>query len=156
MTIVRDPYATFISYYFSVQSRKAKGTRRDILRDKPLDHPDVLTFLGQGSYRGPMQRAKGWLESGRSSVVRYGDLHRDPLGILTRLGECLGAVPKDKLERAVEACSAENMRKAATVRPGHVRAAKVGDSRDRLNESHLAIFRDRYADLIHSLGYEVR
>ena len=34
--------------------------------------------------------------------------------------------------------------------------AKVGDSRDRLTEAHLAIFRERYADQIHSLGYEVR
>jgi hypothetical protein len=34
--------------------------------------------------------------------------------------------------------------------------ARVGDSRDKLNEKHLAIFRDRYADIISSLGYEVR
>jgi hypothetical protein len=38
----------------------------------------------------------------------------------------------------------------------NVRAATVGDSRERLTEAHLAIFRECYADQIRSLGYEVR
>jgi hypothetical protein len=38
----------------------------------------------------------------------------------------------------------------------HVRTAKVGDSREKLNDEHLAIFRDKYADMIRTLGYEVR
>ena len=38
----------------------------------------------------------------------------------------------------------------------HVRSGKVGDSKQRLSEPHLAIFRDSYADLAQSLGYEVR
>jgi hypothetical protein len=37
-----------------------------------------------------------------------------------------------------------------------VRAAKVGDSREKLNEEHLAVFREKYADMIRALGYEVR
>jgi hypothetical protein len=38
----------------------------------------------------------------------------------------------------------------------HVRAAKVGDSREKLGEAHLTVFRERHADAIRSLGYEVR
>jgi hypothetical protein len=38
----------------------------------------------------------------------------------------------------------------------HVRTAKVGDSRDKLGEPHLRIFREKYSDLLTSLGYEVR
>jgi hypothetical protein len=38
----------------------------------------------------------------------------------------------------------------------HVRAAKVGDSREKLGEPHLAIFREKYGDLLTSLGYDVR
>ena len=38
----------------------------------------------------------------------------------------------------------------------HVRTAKVGDSVEKLTEAQLAIFRERHADLIRSLGYEVR
>ena len=38
----------------------------------------------------------------------------------------------------------------------HVRTAVVGDSREKLSEDHLAVFRDKYADVIRALGYEVR
>jgi hypothetical protein len=38
----------------------------------------------------------------------------------------------------------------------HVRSAKVGESRERLGEAHLAIFREQYGDLVRDLGYEVR
>jgi hypothetical protein len=48
------------------------------------------------------------------------------------------------------------MQKMEVVRPHHIRAAKVGDSQDRLKEAHLAVFRERYANLIRGLGYEVR
>ena len=57
---------------------------------------------------------------------------------------------------ALETCSAENMRKMGGERSKHVRAAKVGDSREKLSEEHLAIFREKYADMIRALGYEVR
>jgi hypothetical protein len=65
-------------------------------------------------------------------------------------------VPDEKIAAAVEACSAENMRKMGGERSKHVRAAKVGDSREKLNDQHLAIFREKYADMIRALGYEVR
>jgi hypothetical protein len=48
------------------------------------------------------------------------------------------------------------MKKMEVVRPHHIRAAKVGESRDQLDEVHLAVFQRRYADLIRGLGYEVR
>ena len=48
------------------------------------------------------------------------------------------------------------MRKMGGEHSKHVRAAKVGDSREKLTEEHLAVFREKYADMIHALGYEVR
>jgi hypothetical protein len=48
------------------------------------------------------------------------------------------------------------MRKQGGGKSKHVRAAKIGDSREKLNDEHLAIFRERYADMIRALGYEVR
>ena len=48
------------------------------------------------------------------------------------------------------------MRKMGRERSKHVRAAKVGDSREKLNAEHLAVFRDKYADMIVALGYDVR
>lgn len=156
VTIVRDPYDSFVAYYFAVQRRKGRGFKRDILIDKPLDCPDVLNYLREGGYRKDLKLSAGWIKSDRTLVVRYEEMHQDPIGVLARLGEHLGPVTQEKLEQTVRACSAENMRKLDFVKTGHVRAAKVGDSRDRLNELHLAVFREHYADLIRSLGYEVR
>jgi hypothetical protein len=48
------------------------------------------------------------------------------------------------------------MRQRSEAKAWNIRVAKVGDSRQRLGEPHLAVFRDRYADKIRSLGYEVR
>jgi hypothetical protein len=61
-----------------------------------------------------------------------------------------------RIEKAVEACSVDNMRKMSKRMSQHVRTAKVGDSRDKLGEPHLRIFREKYSDLLTSLGYEVR
>ena len=160
VTIVRDPYDTFVSSYFTLQNHiddeRRKGRRSDVLMGKPLDHPDVLAFLDAGGFRNNMVKANSWLHSGRAAAVRYEDLHRDPMGTLKRLTDQIEPVEPERIEAAIEACSAENMRRVSAKKAQHVRVAKVGDSRERLGEAHLAIFRDRYADLIRSLGYEVR
>jgi hypothetical protein len=162
VTIVRDPYDQFFSYYSAVQHRKGRlerrgtGFQRDLLIEKPLDHPDVLQYLHEGGARQHMTLPLGWMKSGRAAVIRYEDLHRDPIAALARLVQNLGPVPEQTLERTVEACSVENMKKMEVVRPNHIRAAKVGESRDLLDEVHLAVFRKRYAHLIRDLGYTVR
>lgn len=160
VTIVRDPYDTFVSSYFTVQQHAdtdfRKNRRTDVLLNKPLDHPDVLAYLREGGFRNNMLRAQEWIQSGRTVVVRYEGLHRDPLAEISRVANELGNVPNERIERAIATCSAENMRKMGGGTSKHVRAAKVGDSRERLNDEHLAIFRDQHADLIRSLGYDVR
>jgi hypothetical protein len=83
-------------------------------------------------------------------------LHHQPVAALTRVTEKMAPVEVGQIEVAIEACRAENMRQKSAVMAWNVRAAKVGDSRQRLTEAHLAIFRERYADQIRSLGYEVR
>jgi len=160
VTIVRDPYDTFVSSYFTIQQHAdddlRKGRRTDMLLNKPLDHPDVLKYLREGGFRNNMLRAQEWIGSGRTVVVRYEALHADPLGELRRVAGEIAPVAPEQIERAVAACSAENMRKQGGERSKHVRAAKVGDSRDRLTDEHYAIFRSQYGDLIRELGYDVR
>ena len=158
VTIVRDPYDVFVSSYFTLQQYqdgKGRGGKRDQLKGKALDHPDVLAFLQGGGFRNNMRKANEWMRSGHAAVVRYEELLGDPMPTLRRLTEGIAPVPDERIEHAVEACSAENMRKNARTSK-HVRAAKVGDSKGRLTEEHLAIFRDQHADLIRALGYEVR
>ncbi len=159
VTIIRDPYDTFVSSYFTIQqyvdSDQRQGRRRDTIRGKPLDHEDVLVYLRDGGFRNNMMKARDWLESDRSLIVRYEGLHRDPVAELKQITDQISPVPDEQITRSVEACSADRMRQMSKTSK-HVRAAKVGDSRERLTEEHLAIFRDKHAALIRSLGYEVR
>ena len=163
VTVVRDPYDAFVSRYYWTQRRtpadRERAARRPRQRmvDKPLDDPEVLAFLadpkGFGSH---LISANAWLHSGRAIVVRYEDLHHEPVAALRRVTEQIAPVEQGRIEAAIEACRAETMRQRSAMMAWSVRAATVGDSRQRLTEAHLAIFRERYANLIHSLGYEVR
>jgi hypothetical protein len=160
VTIIRDPYDGFVSSYFNIQQHKddglRSGRRTDVMLGKPLDDPDVLAYLRNGGFRNNMRRAQEWLESGRTLVVRYERLHSDPIAELRAVTDRIAPVPDEKIAAAVDACSADTMREMGGGRSKHVRAAKVGDSRDKLNAEHLAIFREKYADVIRALGYEVR
>ncbi|MDQ3411777.1 MAG: sulfotransferase domain-containing protein [Chloroflexota bacterium] len=160
VTVVRDPYDAFVSSYFAIQSgagRAHAGPRRtDAILNKPLDSPEVYAYLQTGGFRQHLVRAHDYIQSGRSTILRYENLHRDPVAELTRLTEVIGPVAEERLTRSIDACSADNMRKAGGQTAGHVRTAKVGDSRERLTEHHLAIFRELHADLIREMGYQVR
>lgn len=161
VTIVRNPYDAFVSLYYWVQERDARAlgrrqTRpRNELIGKPLDDPDVLRYIA-GDFRANLTRANSWLQSGRAVVVRYEGLHADPIGELRRATEQIAPVPTSRLEAAVEACRADNMRQLSERMQWHVRSAKTGDSRERLSDAHLRVFREKNADLISALGYEVR
>jgi hypothetical protein len=169
VTIIRDPYDAFVSQYHTLQEqtkdpelqkrrqgRANKPRPRDALVGKPIDHPDVLAFLDAGRYRRPLRKAGDWMESGRSQVVRYEALKADPVAELTRLTGALGPVENAKIEAAVEKCSADRMRQMSRGMARHVRKATTGDWRNHLTDAHLAIFRERYGELIRRLGYEVR
>lgn len=165
VTIVRDPYDSFVSMYYWLQSRsaqdQARGKQRPKARPKDqligaaIDSPESLAFLADhfGEY---LKRALDWSSSGRAVVARYEALHRDPVAELTRITDAIAPVDPARVERAIEACQADNMRAISKKMASHIRSATVGDSRQRLSDPHYAIFRERYGDLIRSLGYEVR
>lgn len=159
VTIIRDPYDTFVSSYYTIQqhaSDETRGGRRDQIAGKSLGDPDVYAYLREGGFRNNMRRALEWVESGRTQVVRYEKLHSDPVAELTRVTNAIEPASVERIERAVEACSADNMRKMGNPNMPHVRSAKVGDSREKLNAEHLQIFRDLHTDTIQRLGYDVR
>lgn len=165
VTIVRDPYDAFVSMYHWMQTRtqydlergrvRPKDRPRNGMFDKSIDDPAILEFLSS-HYGEHMQRASDWVNSGRAIVVRYEDLHRDAVAALTAATDKIEPVDPERVRQAVEACRAENMRNMSQRMSKHVRTAKVGDSRDKLNDAHLQIFRDKYADLVTSMGYDVR
>ena len=159
-TIIRDPYDVFVSCYYWVQERIARGHgrkphRRDVLAGRPLDDPVVLAYIAE-QFGSNISVASGWLHGGRAVVVRYEGLHTDPVAELTRATDQLQPVDRERIESAIEACRAENMRQMKRKFSWQVRAATVGDSRQQLNETVLAVFREHHHDTIRSLGYEVR
>lgn len=159
VTIIRDPYDAFVSIYFTIQRRAADGVPKKNkarrMANKPLHYPDVLAHLENDGYRGILHKANEWLHSGRSVVLRYEDLYHDPIETLIRATDQIARVAPERIARAVEACSAERMRQQSPGKAKHVRMATVGDSKNHLGEEHFRIFRERYADLIRELGYEV-
>jgi hypothetical protein len=159
VTIVRDPYDAFVSSFYTNQKHAGSEVRKkrkgSIFIGKDIDHPDVLSWLRGGGFRNHLVKANQWVGSGRTIVVRYETLLADPTAELKRLSGHLGPVSDDRIIRAVEACSADAMRQNSRT-AGHVRVAKVGDSKRRLNDEHLEIFQNQYAELITRLGYEVR
>lgn len=165
VTIVRDPYDAFVSMYHWMQTRtefdqqrgrvRPKERPRNVMYGKELDDPVILDYLANG-YGEHIKRADEWVHSGRAIVVRYEDLHRDAVETLVNVTDQIEPVDRARIEQAVEACSVENMRNMSRSLSKHVRAAKVGDSKGKLSEPHLRIFREQYGDLVRSLGYDVR
>ena len=165
VTIVRDPYDAFVSMYHWIQTRtdydkqrgrvRPKQRPRDAMVGKPIDDPMILDYLADG-YGDQIRRGSEWVNSGRAIIVRYEDLHRDTMAEMKRVTGLIEPVDAARLEQAIEACSVDNMRKMSKRMSQHVRSAKVGESRDTLSEPHLEIFREKYGDLVASLGYEVR
>jgi hypothetical protein len=165
VSIVRDPYDAFVSMYHWIQSRSSydrergrvrpKQRPRDAMVGKAIDDPAILAYLADG-FGDQIRRADEWVHSGRAIVVRYEALHRDPVTELTRVTDAIEPVDRARIDAAIEACSADNMRQMSKRMAFHVRAATVGDSRGKLSEPHLKIFREQYGDLLTGLGYEVR
>ncbi len=160
-SIVRDPYDVFLSYYYWVQEQARHRPHRDADRPKddlvgkPLDDPAVLTFLAE-QFGANLERASGWLHSGRAIIVRYEGLKHDPVAELTIVTDQLTPMPEASIAHAIETCRAENMRQMGRQKNWQVSDAQLGATREGLHESHLAVFRERYTDLVQSLGYDVR
>ena len=160
VTIIRDPYDAFVSTYYTLQLHAAEENRKKRkfpeLMGKPLDDPAVIEFLRQGGYRNNLEKARAWTMSGRTVVLRYENLSREPLAELRRATEEIAPINVDRLERAIDYCTADRMRQRTKGGSKHVRTATVGDSVRQLTPDHLVAFREAYADIVEELGYPVR
>jgi hypothetical protein len=160
VTLVRDPYDAFVSTYHTLQQHHAEDNRKKRkmveLMGKPLDDPSVIEFLKVGGYRNNLIKARDWMTCGRVIVIRYEELHADPVGALTRATEQIAPVDRSAIEAAVAACTPEAMRQRSAGMERHVREARPGDAKQKLTPAHYEAFREAYSDLIEQLGYEVR
>lgn len=159
VTVIRNPYDTFVSVFFYVQNFpeafRAANEPETQLIGRDINDPIALQFLEEGFARN-LEQAEQWIASGRSKVVRYEELHFRPVRTLDRLADELGRpLLGTDIARAVVASRASVMRNRDQTMQKHIRAATVGDWMNHLGDAHLAIFREKHAALIRALGYDV-
>ncbi len=156
VTMLRNPYEAFVSFFFYVNRNPAlfRGRPPEALLGRKIDDPEVLEFLA-GPYRLHLNMSAQWVESGASHLVRYEDLLADTAGELARLTDRIQPLDRERVAEAVDHCSAERTRKRGGWKARHIRAASARTWDQHLSDAHLAIFNDRYGDLIRRMGYEV-
>jgi hypothetical protein len=156
ITVVRDPYDTFVSLYCYVNAmpERFRDLRPGILIGKPIDHPDVLDFL-RTRYPWHLKLARRWVKCGKAAIVRYEELCATPLETLRSLVDSLDPVADERIVQAVAECSAERMRQYGGWIGSHVRVAKSGAGKEDLRPAHFDILRRHCGELIQELGYEV-
>ena len=158
VTILRDPYDMWRSSYMIGQhpprQRLGRATR---LGGLAMDSPEVLASLRAGSYLGTLKKGVDWLVSGRSHIIRYEDLLRDPEDALRKLTDRLGGGNAERLPNTVEFCRAENMRMRRPQSVSPARVSSTGAPDAHLPPAIYEVFREpQYAALIECLGYSVR
>jgi hypothetical protein len=144
-----------------------------MLRNKSYDPKADLTYLepvlrdgaqmGKGTmgyvtrhFHNELHNMIRWVQSGRSIIVRYEDLWRDPVATLSQLTEEIHPVSGDRLEAAIDLCDIRMLRKLRDDPEGRFfRKGGPGSWRDELPESVLDIFRNHepYPEYFRDLGY---
>jgi hypothetical protein len=160
VTVLRDPYDMFVSFYHYVQRfpdgfvRNAEPAAAIIGKD--IGHADVLAFLAQ-EYGRDLANALAWCERPDATIeLRYERLQADTARELRRATDRIRPVGPDVLDAAVHAARADAVRQ---IRPGlerHIRYARTGDWRNHLGPAHLEVFRREHGDAVRRLGYPVR
>ncbi len=155
--LVRDPRDTLISYYFQASKRRDRftGTPSEFLRHPVGALDTIIAYYNAWADARTVPR--------EFLLIRYEDLHRDPLAELTRALEVVGRVPpRHVLETAIEYSRFDNMRKLEAaaalgahdrLKPGDAgdiesyktRKGKVGGYREYLSAEDIAWMNDRIA-----------
>lgn len=158
VTMIRHPYDMFVSLFYYVSNFREAFERAGhdavIMADKPISHPDVVSYLEHG-FGWFLDLASEWGRRTESLIVRYEDLHRDTFGVTKAPTERILPTHDAIIWRAIEASKADVMRTRSVHLAKHIRSATVGGWATQLNEQHLTIFRQRHAHLVAALGYEV-
>jgi hypothetical protein len=160
VTTIRNPYDSFVSLFYFVQNFPKQFNRPEhplrVLYGKTIDHADVLDYISRDDGFGRhIYVSNKWVESERTTFIRYENLHRSPFLELKETTDCISPTIDEVIGEAIQACSAEKMRREKKNWEKHIRKGEIGDWQNHLTEAHLDIFRRQYGELIEKLGYEV-
>ncbi len=162
VTTVRHPGDALVSKFHHVRNFGRQFTFADVdrspvmLQDGDTIGEHTASYVMDG-FATSLNVSLGWMRSGRSHIVRYEDLKRDPAGTLQALTDAICPMPRERIERAVEACDIQQMRKSSPVGHKFFRQGQVGGWRSELTPQIIDIFRstEPYPTQFTELGYSL-
>ncbi len=163
VAIMRHPFDLFISNHDVAQQRAARKKDRagegddellwSRLAGRELDDPEIVSYAKTG-----FADEIAWLRSWRTSgvpVVDLAQLESNPAATLTALSHHIGALTGEQISHAVTMCPPESVIVSRPFRGRRMPGLPAGVWREQLPASLVEVLRDRYADQVVELGYEV-
>lgn len=122
VTVIRDPYDMFVSYYHYIQRFSesfilaAPNSPESRAVGKAIDSPEALLVL-KSPFGWYLLQANQWMHSGDSAVVRYEELHDDPVGAVQSLTARIEPVDDARIHQALAASAPSAMRQKSQPLP---------------------------------------
>jgi hypothetical protein len=158
VTTIRHPGDVLVSMFHHVRNfadRPGASARpaSAMLPDGDTMGEHTASFI-RNTFFESLDISLGWMRSGKTQVIRYEDLWRDPVPALGRLTSSLRKTSADRIEFAVEASGFDLMR-ALDADPEFFRKGEVGNWKRALPQDVIDIFRhsEPYPDQFAALGY---
>jgi len=158
VTTVRHPGDVLVSMFHHVRNftgRTGASTRpaSEMLLDGDTMGEHTVAFVRSTFFKS-LNISLGWMRSGKTRLVRYEDLWRDPVPALEVLTRSIQETSRDRIEGAVEICDF-NLMKAVDADPEFFRKGEVGNWKRALPRHILDVLRHvkPYPDQFATLGY---
>jgi hypothetical protein len=162
VTTVRHPCDTLLSLFHFVRNCGDRpvftnvGPPMQMVHDGEVMGEHTAAYVRE-SFPVLLDVSLGWIRSGRSHVVRYEDLKRDPVAALQDLTGAICPVPIDRIQRAIELCDIDRMRQIPGEDPKFFRRGEVGGWRAEMPQQIIDILRhtEPYPSQFAELGYSL-
>lgn len=158
VTTVRHPGDVLVSMFHHVRNftdRPGASNRpaSEMLPDGDTMGEHTVAFVRNTFFKS-LDISLGWMRSGKTRVIRYEDLWRDPVPALEALTCSIHGTSRARIERAVEICDF-NLMRAVDADPEFFRKGEVGNWKRALPRYILDILRhmEPYPDQFAALGY---
>ncbi len=159
ITTIRHPGDVLVSLYYHVRNNHQSGGDFGpgatlLVDDDGSFSQHIVSYIANFFYIH-LNTSITWIHSGKSYLIRYEDLWRDPVTTLVQLTEEIHPVTLDRIERAVEQSDIDLMRKLSGLDPKFFRQGAVGGWRRSLPLEILSLFREcnPYPAQFAAMGY---
>jgi hypothetical protein len=147
LTTIRHPCDILISlYHYTLNFAGEQQVDQRLLSAAKADGENLSDRLAdfiEKHFFSYLNTSIAWHQTGRSCVVRYEDLWRDPVTTLTRLTSKLGPLSDEVIESAIARCDFELLRKKAGKHQKFYRQGNVGNWRRELPLFLVNLFRTK-------------